>query len=60
LTIPAKCTDSPFFANCPLIVRSKFCQHKYYSKFCCKSCLEAGQLSAHEVEMQADQPLVRK
>ncbi|KAJ2942077.1 hypothetical protein O0L34_g10994 [Tuta absoluta] len=53
--VPAKCTDNPFFANCQLIVRSKFCQHKYYSKFCCKSCVEAGQLDPAELSLQADE-----
>ncbi|CAH0383119.1 unnamed protein product [Bemisia tabaci] len=38
------CTDSPFFANCKLIVRAQYCTHKYYVKFCCKSCTEAGLL----------------
>ncbi|KAJ8713838.1 hypothetical protein PYW08_007458 [Mythimna loreyi] len=60
LTIPAKCTDNPFFANCDLIVRSKFCRHKYYGKFCCKSCMEAGQLDPQEAALQADQPLKKK
>ncbi|KAH9633694.1 hypothetical protein HF086_009028 [Spodoptera exigua] len=60
LLVPAKCTDNPFFANCDLIVRSKFCRHKYYSKFCCKSCVEAGQLDPQEAELQADQPLKKK
>ncbi|CAK1550994.1 unnamed protein product [Leptosia nina] len=44
LHIPSECTDNPFFADCSLIVRSKFCHHKYYSSFCCKSCIESGQL----------------
>ncbi|KAJ8713837.1 hypothetical protein PYW08_007457 [Mythimna loreyi] len=60
LTIPAKCTDNPFFANCGLIVRSKFCRHQYYGKFCCKSCVEAGQLDPQEAALQADQPLKKK
>ncbi|KAJ6638506.1 Papilin, partial [Pseudolycoriella hygida] len=42
--VPADCTDNPFFANCKLIVKAKYCQHKYYAKFCCKSCTLAGQL----------------
>ncbi|CAB3248675.1 unnamed protein product [Arctia plantaginis] len=60
LTVPAKCTDNPFFANCDLIVRSRFCNHKYYSKFCCKSCVEAGQLDPQLAEAQADQPYRKK
>ncbi|KAJ8713836.1 hypothetical protein PYW08_007456 [Mythimna loreyi] len=51
LTIPAKCTDNPFFANCDLIVRSKFCRFNYYEKFCCKSCMEAGQLDPQEAAL---------
>ncbi|CAH1637578.1 unnamed protein product [Spodoptera littoralis] len=46
--VPPKCTDNPFFANCVQIVRSKFCAHKYYKHFCCKSCVEAGQLAPPE------------
>ncbi|KAK5647606.1 hypothetical protein RI129_002498 [Pyrocoelia pectoralis] len=42
--IEANCTDNPFFANCQLIVRANYCIHKYYARFCCKSCTEAGQL----------------
>ncbi|KAK4885313.1 hypothetical protein RN001_001584 [Aquatica leii] len=42
--IQAGCTDNPFFANCQLIVRAHYCIHKYYARFCCKSCTEAGQL----------------
>ncbi|CAH2045947.1 unnamed protein product, partial [Iphiclides podalirius] len=51
LYIPPTCTDNPFFANCHLIVRSKFCTHKYYSKFCCRSCVEAGLLSPQDIEL---------
>ncbi|KAL1122940.1 hypothetical protein AAG570_003265 [Ranatra chinensis] len=42
--IDPKCTDNQFFANCQLIVQARYCMHKYYAKFCCKSCTEAGQL----------------
>lgn len=38
------CTDNPFFANCKLIVKARFCTNKYYARFCCKSCTLAGQL----------------
>ncbi|XP_042237860.1 papilin-like isoform X4 [Homarus americanus] len=38
------CTDNPFFANCKLIVRAKYCTNKYYARFCCRSCTLAGQL----------------
>ncbi|KAJ8713835.1 hypothetical protein PYW08_007455 [Mythimna loreyi] len=48
LIVPVECTDNPYFAPCDLIVRSKFCRHKYYSKFCCKSCVEAGQLDPQD------------
>ncbi|XP_064073976.1 papilin isoform X3 [Vanessa tameamea] len=54
LYIPPNCKDNPYFATCHLIVRSKFCHHKYYSGFCCKSCVEAGQLDPSELSMQAD------
>lgn len=40
------CTDNPFFANCKLIVKARFCTNKYYARFCCKSCTLAGQLPA--------------
>ncbi|KAJ8724112.1 hypothetical protein PYW07_008092 [Mythimna separata] len=60
LTIPDKCTDNPFFANCRLIVASKFCPHKFYKRFCCKSCVEAGQLDPQEAALQFDQPLKKK
>ncbi|XP_022817707.1 papilin-like isoform X2 [Spodoptera litura] len=46
--VPPKCTDNPFFANCVHIVRSNFCAHKYYKHFCCKSCVEAGQIAPPE------------
>ncbi|XP_050666031.1 papilin-like isoform X3 [Leptidea sinapis] len=59
--IPPTCVDSPYFADCHLIIRSNYCRHKYYSKFCCKSCVEAGQLEAEEAElMQADMSFRRK
>jgi hypothetical protein len=38
------CKDNRYFANCNLIVKAKFCSHKYYAIFCCKSCTEAGLL----------------
>ena len=44
--IPADCTDNPFFANCKLIVQANYCNHKYYAKFCCKSCTMAGLLQS--------------
>ncbi|XP_041970064.1 papilin-like isoform X2 [Aricia agestis] len=56
LYIPPTCKDNPYFANCHLIVRSKYCHHKYYSSFCCKSCVEAGLLDPAQLEMQADEP----
>lgn len=42
--IHPSCKDNQFFANCLLIVKSNMCQHKYYAKFCCRSCTEAGLL----------------
>ncbi|XP_054258197.1 papilin isoform X2 [Macrosteles quadrilineatus] len=38
------CTDNSFFADCQLVVTGKYCTHKWYGKFCCKSCTLAGQL----------------
>lgn len=42
--VPVGCTDNPFLAKCALIVQAHFCNHKYYARFCCKSCTLAGQL----------------
>ncbi|XP_057655869.1 papilin isoform X2 [Diorhabda carinulata] len=42
--IHPSCIDNQFFANCALIVRANYCSHKYYAKFCCRSCTEAGLL----------------
>ncbi|XP_073996019.1 proteoglycan-like sulfated glycoprotein papilin isoform X4 [Rhodnius prolixus] len=47
--IPPNCTDSEYFANCALIVQADYCNHKYYAKFCCKSCVEAGKLSIENI-----------
>ncbi|CAB3380828.1 Hypothetical predicted protein [Cloeon dipterum] len=44
LQIHPNCTDTPMFAPCKLIVKAKYCSHKYYSRFCCRSCTEDGQL----------------
>jgi len=52
-TLP-QCTDMPLFADCTLLINVKhfnpdsYCNDNYYySKFCCKSCTEAG-LPLHE------------
>lgn len=42
--IHPKCTDNRFFANCALIVKAQICTHKYYARFCCRTCTKAGQL----------------
>lgn len=42
--IHPNCKDNRYFANCDLIVKAKFCSHKYYARFCCRSCTEAGLL----------------
>ncbi|XP_022240200.1 papilin-like [Limulus polyphemus] len=42
LTSP-ECTDSPFFANCDIIVKVRYCSNRYYGQFCCRSCTLAGQ-----------------
>lgn len=43
--IPDDCQDNPYFANCKLIVKGRFCKHQYYAKFCCRSCTQAGLLT---------------
>ncbi|XP_066141086.1 papilin isoform X3 [Euwallacea fornicatus] len=50
--IDPSCTDNQFFANCKLIVKAEFCNHRYYAKFCCRSCTEAGQLPASRNDRQ--------
>lgn len=42
--IDPSCTDSRHLANCNLIVKANYCSHRYYAKFCCRSCTEAGLL----------------
>ncbi|XP_044730136.1 papilin isoform X2 [Chrysoperla carnea] len=42
--VPPGCKDNPFLANCTLIVKANYCSHKYYQRFCCESCVLAGQL----------------
>ncbi|XP_070503265.1 papilin isoform X3 [Chironomus tepperi] len=49
--IPSDCTDNKNFANCALIVKGNYCNHKYYAKFCCRSCTLAGQLQSHPNEI---------
>ncbi|XP_072145613.1 papilin-like [Dermacentor andersoni] len=44
--VPESCTDNPRFANCNLILRARYCTHKHYSRFCCRSCMLAGQIHA--------------
>ncbi|XP_050294454.1 papilin isoform X2 [Anthonomus grandis grandis] len=56
--IDPSCTDNQFFANCKLIVRANFCNHKYYAKFCCRSCTEAGQLRADNKQNALDTNLI--
>ncbi|CAH1399411.1 unnamed protein product [Nezara viridula] len=48
--IHPNCTDSPFLANCKLIIEAKYCNHKFYAKFCCKSCTEAGLLPVNRFD----------
>lgn len=45
LKVEEDCVDNPYFANCKLIVKARYCMNKYYAKFCCRSCTIAGQLS---------------
>jgi len=44
LQIQEDCKDNPYFANCKLIVKARYCGNKYYARFCCRSCTIAGQL----------------
>ncbi|XP_061722019.1 papilin isoform X2 [Cydia pomonella] len=60
LYIPELCKDNQYFADCKLIVRSKLCRHEYYSKFCCKSCVEAGALDPQTLEFQGDSAFTYK
>ena len=43
------CVDNPYFANCKLIVKARYCGNKYYAKFCCRSCTLAGDPSTLSV-----------
>lgn len=43
-SFPEDCIDTPYFANCDLIVKAHYCVNQYYAKFCCRSCTIAGQL----------------
>ncbi|KAK7075724.1 hypothetical protein SK128_022420, partial [Halocaridina rubra] len=47
------CTDNPFFANCKLIVRAKYCTNQYYARFCCRSCTLAGQLPSQGPHLES-------
>lgn len=38
------CVDSQFFTDCNLIIENRYCSNLMYAKFCCQSCLLAGQL----------------
>ncbi|CAL1266786.1 unnamed protein product [Larinioides sclopetarius] len=40
------CIDNPQFSNCEVVVRNSYCSNKYFGKFCCASCMKAGQLAA--------------
>lgn len=42
LQVDESCTDNPYFANCKLIVKARYCGNRYYAKFCCRSCTLAG------------------
>ncbi|KAH8381906.1 hypothetical protein KR009_000904, partial [Drosophila setifemur] len=45
IPVSPECIDNPFFANCKLIVRGRYCINAYYAKFCCRSCTLAGQIA---------------
>ncbi|XP_014217269.1 papilin isoform X2 [Copidosoma floridanum] len=53
--IDPSCQDDSRLANCTLIVAARYCHHQYYTKFCCRSCTEAGQLPARPVPPYAGQ-----
>nr|CAD7426583.1 unnamed protein product [Timema monikensis] len=55
--IHPNCTDNPFFANCRLIVQAQYCTHRYYARFCCKSCTLAGQLPSHGAHLEKTEAL---
>jgi len=44
VTMPTRCVDKPWYANCALIVEGRYCRHAYFSIFCCRSCYTAGLL----------------
>lgn len=41
--VPPNCEDNVYFPHCNLIVKAKNCGLPYYAKFCCRSCMLAGQ-----------------
>ncbi|XP_058060218.1 papilin [Anopheles bellator] len=43
--VPPECTDNQLLAKCDLIVAGHYCNHKYYARFCCRSCTLAGQIN---------------
>ncbi|XP_003736478.2 papilin isoform X2 [Drosophila pseudoobscura] len=45
IPVSPECIDNPFFANCKLIVKGRYCINQYYAQFCCRSCTLAGQIA---------------
>ena len=45
MKIPKDCQDNSSLADCSLILRGKFCAHRYYGKFCCRACFIYSQKS---------------
>uniref|UniRef100_A0A6E8VES2 Papilin n=1 Tax=Anopheles coluzzii TaxID=1518534 RepID=A0A6E8VES2_ANOCL len=45
--VPPGCTDNQLLAKCDLIVAGHYCNHKYYARFCCRSCTLAGQINVN-------------
>lgn len=44
--VPEQCTDRPNLANCKLVVRGKkYCNMPGFSRICCKSCVQSGQIA---------------
>ena len=45
-TPPPLCKDNKFFEDCNLVISdNKYCNREIYAKQCCRSCLDAGQIT---------------
>lgn len=36
------CQDRPSYSHCDKVVRHRFCGSRYYGRYCCRSCTDAG------------------